>query len=104
MSGNINETMCNIKLNKEKNIKKIEKELNKYIKNKITKSINSIRKEYNSDIFGFLDLIYKKDYKTYTKIKNSWYEGEFQNIKINIKASIDIIGKGNVQEGNNEKN
>ena len=104
MSGNINESMCNIKLNEEKNIKKIEKELNKYIKNKVTTSINSIRKEYNSDIFGFLDLIYKKDYKTYKKIKDTWYNSTYQDIKINIKTSIDIVGKGNVSEGNNEKN
>ena len=104
MSGNINETMCHIKLNKEKNIKKIEKDLNKYIKNKITKSIDSIRKEYNSDIFGFLDLIYKKDYKTYKEIKNTWYDSTYQNIKINVNSSINIVGKGNVSEGNNEKN
>ena len=104
MSGNINETRCSINLNNEKNIKKIEKELNKYIKNKITTSIDNIRKKYNSDIFGFLDLIYKKDYKTYKEIKDTWYQSTYQDIKINIKTSIDIIGKGNVSEGNNEKN
>jgi len=104
MTGNINESMCSIKLNKEKNITKLEKELNKYIKDKIETSINNIRKTYNSDIFGFIDLIYKNDYNTYKEIKDNWYTGEFQNIKINIKPSINIIGKGNVLEGNNEKN
>ena len=104
MTGNINENMCSIKLNEEKNIKKIEKDLNKYIEEKIKTSINNIRKNYNSDIFGFLDTIYKTDYNTYKEIKDNWYDEEFQNIKINIKASINIIGKGNVLEGNNEKN
>ena len=104
MTGNINETMCSIKLNNEENIKKLEKELNKYIEEKINTSINNIRASYNSDVFGFLDLIYKKDYDTYKKIKDNWYDSEFQNIKINIKSSINIIGKGNVLEGNNEKN
>jgi len=104
MTGNINETMCNIKLNNEKNIKKIEKDLKKYIEEQITTNINNIRKTYNSDIFGFLDLIYKKDYNTYKKIKNNWYDKEYKDIKINVKASINIIGKGNVLEGNNEKN
>lgn len=104
MTGNINETMCSINLNKEKNIKKLEKELNEYITKKIETSINDIRKNYNSDIFGFLDLIYKTDYNTYKQIKDNWYKSEFKNIKIKIKTSINIIGKGNVLEGNNEKN
>ena len=104
MTGNINETMCEINLNEEENIKKIEKKLNKYLKDKITTSINSVRKNYNSDIFGFLDLIYKKDYNTYKKIKDNWYNNTYQEIPINIKTNIDIVGKGNVSEGNNEKN
>lgn len=104
MTGNINETMCNIKLSNEKNIKKIEKDLKNYIEKQITTNINNIRKTYNSDIFGFLDLIYKKDYNTYKEIKNTWYDKTYKDIKINVKASINIIGKGNVLEGNNEKN
>ena len=103
MKGNINESNCSIKLNKEKNIKKIEKELKTYIEEKISTSIDNIRKTYNSDIFDFLDTIYKTDYDSYKQIKNSWNK-EFQKIKINIDASINIIGKGNVMEGNNEKN
>lgn len=103
MTGNINETMCNIKLDNEENIKKIEKEVKKYIEDKIITSINNIRKTYNSDIFGFLDTIYKQDYNTYQKINKNWYTQEYQNIKINVNTTIDIIGKGNVLEGNNEK-
>lgn len=103
MNGNINENMCSIKLNQEDNIKKIEKELTKYLENKIQTSINNIRTTYNTDVFGFLDQIYKTDYYTYKKIKNTWYENEYQNITINTKASINIIGKGNILEGNNEK-
>ena len=41
---------------------------------------------------------------TYKKIKNNWYQSTYKNIKINIKTSINIVGKGNVSEGNNEKN
>ena len=48
MNGNINESMCSIKLNEEKNITKLEKELNTYIKNKIETSIN---KKHPSSFF-----------------------------------------------------
>ena len=103
MTGNINETRCNIPLNKEDNIKKLEKDIKDYIDNKLKTNINNIRKTYNSDIFGFLDLIYKQNYNTYKEIKNTWETQDFKNIKININSSINIIGKGNVSEGNNEK-
>lgn len=104
MSGNINEKMCNISLKEEKNIHKLEKELETYLKNEINKNITNIRNKYNSDIFGFLDLIYKTDYKTYKEIKDTWYKDTYKNLKINLSLSIDIIGKGNIVEGNNEKN
>ena len=103
LTGNINETMCKISLDENKNMKELEKKLEKYIDELTEKNINSIRKTYNSDIFGFLDLIYKKDYKTYKEIKDNWYESVYQNIKINVSTSINITGKGNIMEGNNEK-
>jgi len=104
LSGNINESSCNIKLNNNKEYKKLEKNISQYLKNKVTKDINSIRNKYNSDVFGFIDIIYKQDYKTYKEIKNTWYNSTYKNIKINVSASVDITGKGNVLEGNNEKN
>ena len=104
MSGNINETMCNISLKKEKNIKKLEKELEDYLTKEIEKNINNIRKKYNSDIFGFLDLIYKTDYNVYKEIKDDWYKSIYQNINIDVSTNIEIIGKGNVVGGKNEKN
>ena len=104
MSGNINENMCNIKLTEEKNIKKLQTQLENYIKEITNENINNIRKEYNTDIFGFLDIIYKINYNMYKKVKDNWYEDIYQNIKINIKPEIKLIGKGNIWEGNNEKN
>lgn len=104
MTGNVNEIMCDISLSKEKNIKKLEKELEEYTTKEIKKNINNIRKTYNSDIFGFLELIYKTDYNTYKEIKDTYYKETYQKMKINVSTSIDIIGKGNIVEGHNEEN
>ena len=104
VSGNINETSCSIQLDDNKSLKKLEKSFEKELKEKIEKDINSIRSTYNSDIFGFLEIIYKHDYDTYKEVKNSWYKDTFKNIKINVKTSVNINGKGNILEGNNEKN
>lgn len=104
MTGNINENNCNINLTNNKNIKTLQKDLEQYIKKITEESINNIRKEYNTDIFGFLDIIHKTNFDMYKKIKNNWYEEIYQNISVNINPSIKIIGKGNIWEGNNEKN
>lgn len=104
IEGTINESTCNIELNNTKNIEKLQKNISKYLKEKVENDINNIRNKYNSDIFGFLDIIYKYDYKTYQEVKSTWYDKTFKNIKINIKTKTKITANGNVMEGNNEKN
>ena len=95
-NAEINEATYNIDLSKEKNIKKLEKSLNKRLEKMITSSFNSTRKKYNSDIYGFEDLYYKKDPKYYTKIKKDWDSKEFQKIKLKVKSNIKIVEQGNI--------
>lgn len=104
VSSTINESSCNINLNNYQNIKKLEKDLSNYINNKLITDINNIRNKYNSDVFGFLDEIYKHDYKQYLKVKDNWYNQDYKNIDIDINSKINIISKGNIMEGYNEKN
>ena len=104
IQATINESSCSTKLNNKKNIEIIEHNLEKYLNNNIKNDIDYIRNKYNTDIFGFLDTIYKQDYNTYIKVKNNWYNNEFKNIPINIKTKIRIVGIGNIMEGINEKN
>ena len=100
----INESTCNIDLNSKKNITKLEKNIANYLKENIENDIDNIRNTYNSDIFGFLDIIYKYDYQTYKNVKDSWYNNTFKNIKINVKPKVKIIAKGKIMEDTNEKN
>ena len=104
IQATINESSCNVKLNNKQNINYIEKELEKYLSNRIINDIEYIRNEYNSDVFGFLDVIYKHDYNTYLKIKDNWYNDIYKNINISVDTKINIVGIGNIMEGNNEKN
>lgn len=103
MKAIINESSCNLKLNNQHNINILENNLSSYINKNITNDITNIRNKYNSDIFGFLDEIYKHDYNTYLKVKDIWYKNTYKNIPININTKINIISKGNIMEGNNEK-
>ena len=104
LSGNLNEYHCNKPLDKTKVIKDIEKKFEKEITNTIKKDINKIRKEYNSDTFGFLDKLYRTDYNKYKEIKNNWYKSTYQNIDISISSDVSIISKGKVTGSIYEKN
>ena len=104
LEGIINESACNIDLNNKTNIDSLTNNINNYLNENIKNNIDNIRKKYNSDIFGFLDIIYKHDYKYYQEIKENWYNSIYQNIKINIYSSLNILTKGNVSEDINEKN
>lgn len=104
MEGNLNEYQCDKDLNSNKVIDDIEKEFEKKLSKTLEDNINEIRTTYNSDVFGFLDKIYKTDYQKYQEIKNNWYDLTYQNLKLSIKTDISIIAKGNIMEAVNEKN
>ena len=78
--------------------------ISEHLNNKIASDLTEIKNTYNSDIFGFLDSIYKHDYKTYEKIKSSWYEKTLKDISIKVNTDLLIIEKGNALEEINEKN
>ena len=80
-------------------VSNLEKELNKELKKTVEDSIQNIKNKYNSDIFGFRDLIYKTDPKYYKGINKDWYKGIFQNIKVNVKVEVKGKEKGSLNRG-----
>ena len=104
LNTNINESNCNKLIYNDKKLKQTNKKIEKYLNKKINNNIKNIIKKYNSDIFGFLDIIYKYDYDYYTTIKNKWYNETLKNIKINTNSKIEIISKGNIVEEYDQKN
>lgn len=93
------EVNYNTNLENLENISKLQKDLNKEIEKLITNSINNIIKNYNSDIFGFKDYIYKSNPKYYNKIKKEYYQKTFPTLKITVKSNIQGIEKGNLNGG-----
>lgn len=102
IKGNINENNCNIQIAKNKEIKKLQENISNDFSNFITNNINKIIKEYNSDIFGFKDMIYKNNYDYYKQIKNN--KDWLKDTKLNIKTKVTIATDGNIFGGLNEKN
>lgn len=95
-SGSINETNCDLNLKENDVIKKINKEVEKNIKNIINKGIKK-GKKLDTDIFGFGNKIYKK----YRKL-----DYDYKNLDIKVKVDVDLKTKGSLEttlkEVNNE--
>lgn len=87
--------------------KKVIKEIERKIKNKIKSLANKgleVSKKYKSDIFGYGNLIYK-NYPKYFKKQDNWHN-EYKDLEVNIKVnvSIDTIGTSEItiKEAKNE--
>jgi len=94
--GNISEIHCPINLEDPEDIRKIQNDTNNKVISMLENTINNIKYNYNSDIFGFKDSFYKNNNKFYQQIKDNWYNQIFKNLKINIKSNIKITEKGKI--------
>ena len=78
------------------NVKKIQEELNKNIKNNTLNLFYNIRNNYNTDIFNFRDIFYKENPKYLNY--NNWYQEIFPNLEIKVKSNIKLYEKGKIKE------
>lgn len=92
---NINEITCDIDLEDTVVIDEIEADLEEELKNDVYNTIKYIIEEYNSDVFGFRDFLYKNKTKYYKEIKDDWYDSIFPNMDIDVDVNFNLTGKGN---------
>jgi len=86
-------------LENDKTIKKIENKLNKYTEDIVEDLIKKTIDKYDSDIYGFEDMFYKKDAKYYKEnVKENWDE-LFHELDIKVSSKIEIFEKGNLNGG-----
>ena len=70
--------------------------MNKTIKKRLEKTINKMQIEYQSDVFGFGNQIYKKYPKKWKKIEKHWNDKYFPNLKIKINTNFKINSVGSL--------
>lgn len=92
---NINEVTCNLDLEDPQVISEIEDNLEDELKGKIDDTLNKIIEEYNTDVFGFRDSLYKNYPKYYKEIEDDWYDFIFQDLDIDIEVNFRFVEKGN---------
>lgn len=96
--ANITEIYCNVDLNNPDTITELENNINKKVEENVLKTINSIIDKYDSDVFGFEDMIYRNDLKFYNSIKDDWDNRYLKELNFNVKADIKLLSKGNILE------
>ncbi len=97
-SGNINEITCQMDLTKNETIQKLEEYFEEQLKDQLFKTISSVHEQFNSDIFAFEDMFYKKNPSNYYKLKEEYKEEFLKNIDYEIEVKINLLAKGNIIE------
>lgn len=95
--ANIADVECVIDLSKPENIYELEKKVAKRIEIVMDQSIKKAQKEFQSDIFGFGEIIHRSDPKAWKKLKKNW-DNEFQYLPVNINVVAKIRRLGTINK------
>ncbi|MGA3600562.1 Ger(x)C family spore germination protein [Lysinibacillus agricola] len=97
VKGNVGEVECQINLNELDTIVELAKITEKQMEETINLSIETLQKQYKSDIFGFGEAIHRSNPKEWKKMKAQWDE-EFAEMTANVKVDVELKHTGT--EGN----
>ena len=68
------------------------------LKELLQDSLDLAQKKYNSDIFGFGEMIYKSNFKIWNKIKEAWDSNIFSQLDFELDVNIDLSSKGSFEQ------
>ncbi len=86
----VDESEADTDLLDKKTTGKIEQETQKMIKEKTEDVVHKVQKEYNSDIFGFGEMIYKKDLNLWKQLGPQW-DKIFPTIQVEVQSKVNIL-------------
>ena len=102
MEAALGETETALDLSSESGIHKLEQDAARTLESRIGKLIHKTQNEYDSDIFGFGNSIYKDEPRYWDEIAPRW-DSLFKNLKADISADVKIkntaLAKSNVKAG-----
>lgn len=79
-------------------INKIEKELNKTGKSKLSDTIDALQTKYKTDSLGFGNLIYQKYPEIWKQVEDEWEDKYFQKIDVKVNTDFKIISTGSLKQ------
>jgi spore germination protein KC len=94
VKGNVGDVECQINLSEPKTIAELEKITKKDMEDNINLTIETVQKQYESDIFGFGEAIHRSNPKEWKKIKEQWDKGGFSELTANVKVDVKLQHTG----------
>ncbi len=94
--GNIGENTGNLDITKLEVINALEKAVTNTIKNEIMSAVKKA-KEFDTDVFGFGNLLYEKYPEQWLHIGNDW-DVIFKNVQTEISVNTNIILEGKINK------
>lgn len=96
--GALVEINCKKNIEETSVINELKEMFQQTLKEMLTNSIILAQKKYNSDIFGYGDMIHKSNFRKWNDIKDKWDEEIFSNLEFDIKANISLSSKGSFEQ------
>ena len=96
--GALVEINCKKNIEETKVINELKNNFEESLKNMLQSSLSLAQKKYNSDIFGYGNMIYKSNHKKWKEIKDKWDEEIFSNIEFDIQVNISLSSKGSFEQ------
>ncbi|MDD3392292.1 MAG: Ger(x)C family spore germination protein [Bacilli bacterium] len=98
----LSELNCNNNITTKKGLEKIEEMAEKQIKKMIESSIETVQKQFGTDIFGFGQYLYRNNQEYWNENSYNW-NNLFINLDYEINVDLLIKRKGSILEGAKEE-
>jgi len=74
-------------------VEKVKKYASEMVKENVKSLIETVQRDFGSDIFGFGKVVYRRKPSLWHKIENNWDE-EFKKAEADVNVEIKILNTG----------
>jgi spore germination protein KC len=75
-------------------IERLNKKLENLVKQEVMSTISKAKDQWQTDIFGFGEVIYRKNPKKWDQMSKQWRTSGLKNMKVKVKVTGNIAGYG----------
>ncbi|KGP91169.1 spore gernimation protein GerC [Pontibacillus chungwhensis BH030062] len=97
VEGNIADVECEIELMKVDTIKRLEKNFSDQLSTLLNDTVSDVQEDFQSDVFGFGDLIYRTKPKYWKTIKEDW-DSRFPDVDVSVETTVKINRTGTISD------